>query len=464
MFANTIASLCHHQFNRVVSNMRRGLITIFTAAISVFTLNVNATVLTFEQVWSAVAHCSKSQQASSLQLEAAKVGEDRANHHWLPQIYVDGRSYETNDPTLSFMGILSERAVKSSDFAPNSLNHPGDHFYNRGALGIDWPIYEGGAKTAQLAMQHHVVASAKANLSVVKTAQYVEVAKLYGSIRALMTQSEKLTELQNHLSRVLQAYHIGDKTNPVGYSGLLGLKTLALRIKGMLADNHAKQLAYKNALAEMGLKQQLWSPTKFSTTQFVNHYFPAANKGESAHVLSQKQMALARKHQADMEKAKFLPKVGAYAEEYLFNGDRTTANGYSVGLYVRWSLLDPAHYGTLKEARLNAAAAKMHALSMAEQDRSESQGLNEIISALHSNLKLLQQSDKLLREQTKVACRLFKMGSLNAQQLTEMLARRADLIANHTDTELALLNSNAQRATKTNFSLPINMDKVAYGH
>lgn len=56
--------------------------------------------------------------------------------------------------------------------------------------------------------------------------------------------------------------------------------------------------------------------------------------------------------------------------------------------------------------------------------------LLESKSTLEKSLVLIEDSDKILKEQTSNAMRLFRSGMLNALQLAEVINRRVDLIEN----------------------------------
>jgi Outer membrane efflux protein len=440
--------------------MNRGLRALLFVQLLWLPLKANASEFSLEEVWRAISVQSKSQQAANLEFQAASVASDRASLHWLPRVYLDAKSFETNDPGLSFFGILSQRSVTSADFDPSLLNHPSSQLFTRGALGIDLPLYEGGMKIAQEEMQGHIKASKGVETSLIKIAQYAEIARVYGVIGGLVEQKEKLEDLQASLNRLLRSYQLGSKSNPVGYSGLLGLKTLANRIQGLLSENRAKATAGRKELVELGFTNDSWTPIKSKIIDFVDRYFPPPQSGDSPKVLAHQEMAMAAQSRANMEKARYLPKVGAFAEEYVFNGNRSTENGYSAGLYLQWSLYSPSDSGVAKEARLNASASELKASAMAQQDRAESAGIAEAMIAIRENLKLMEESDSLLSEQTRVAADLFKNGSINALQLVEALSRRADLISSHTDAQINLLKLAAEQATKINFRFPASVEET----
>ena len=149
-----------------------------------------------------------------------------------------------------------------------------------------------------------------------------------------------------------------------------------------------------------------------------------------------------------MEKAKYLPRIGIFGEEYVFNGNRNTENGYSAGVYLQWNIFSPNDYGSSNEAILRAKSMEWNAKANAEQESILSKGLTVNILALRENIKLLADSDSLLREQTKVAADLFKNGSINALQMIEAFSRRIDLIANDSEAQILILKLSAEYATK----------------
>ncbi len=417
-----------------------------------------AAELAFQEAWKIIASESKAQKASNYELEAAEEAKSRSKLHWLPRVYVDAKGYQTNDPGMSFFGTLSQRSVTAADFNPASLNHPESRWYTRGAIGLDLPLFEGGMKAAQVEMQGHFADGKRNSARQAKVGQFAEVAHIYGSLIGLGEQREKLESLNSSLDRLLKAYRIGDRSNQVGYSGLLGLKTLQNRLQGLLAENRASMKAQRAALEEMGLRREGWVPEKVKVQEFIQRAFASERRGESAATGALKGMALASEARARMEKARYLPRVGVFAEEYLFSGSRKTDNGFSAGLYLRWNLFSAEDYGIAKEASLSAAAFEMQALAAAEQEKAELRGASEAIEAVRENLELMEGSEALLEEQTKIAESLFRNGSINALQLVEVLSRRADLIVAHNDAKLSSLKLHAERARKTDFEIPGNRE------
>ena len=88
-----------------------------------------------------------------------------------------------------------------------------------------------------------------------------------------------------------------------------------------------------------------------------------------------------------------------------------------------------------------------------QQERAERAALSESIKSLRQNIDLLNDSHKLLVEQSKMTETLFKNGSINALQIVEILSRRTDLIAQQGEAELSLIKAGSQIVTKQNFDI-----------
>ena len=417
----------------------------------------SAETLSFSSAWSKVNEGSAAQEASKLQVETLKESQARASRHWLPKVYLDAKSYQTNDPGSVFFGLLEQRSLQQSDFNPDSINHPDSNTYTRGALGVDLALFEGGMKSSQVDMLKHSLAAQKSATSQIQIEQYSAVGLSYGSIAVLEQQKNKLQSLSSEISRMIKGYQLGSKSNPVGYSGLLGMKSLANRVSGLINQYESQSRAYYAALREMGLKDANWSPETMDSNTFIDRYFSKSTKESDAlasfKTESAKENVKASAEAANMEKAKFLPRVGAFAESYVFNGNRATANGYTAGIYLQWSLFDPSDYGGLKEAKLKSMSAAKYSEASEQQERAERAALSESIKSLRQNIDLLNDSHKLLVEQSKMTETLFKNGSINALQIVEILSRRTDLIAQQGEAELSLIKAGSQIVTKQNFDI-----------
>lgn len=410
-----------------------------------------AETLSFTEVWSQVRNSSATLAGSRLKVEASEEAVSRSERHWFPHVYLDAKGYRTNDPGATFFGLLEQRKVGNSDFAPDALNHPDSQTFTRGALGVDLPLYEGGMKKAQTEVFRHTAAAERLGASQIEVEQYGQTGAAYASIALFRKQKTQLRDLGAALSKLMGSYQLGQKSNPVGYSGLLGMKSVGNRINGLIEQLESQERAAFALLSELGVKRADWSPENVEAVAFAERFFPVAEgeRGPSFRTLSGAAAVKASEQAAVMERSRFLPRLGAFGESYIFHGDRETANGYSAGLYLRWNLFDPADYGSYKEARLKAAAAQRLQEGAQKQESADRFALAAAISALRMNIARLDDSDRLLAEQTQVSATLFKNGSMSALQFVEILNRRTDLIAQKTEAEYALLKSATTLASMT---------------
>lgn len=440
--------------------MKKQMATL-VASIFTFASAVRAETLTYTSVWNKINENSAAQESSRLQTESLIESKAQASRHWFPKLYLDAKTYQTNDPGASFFGLLEQRSIEQSDFNPDSINQPESRIYTRGAMGLDWALYEGGMKSSQVEMYEHSVAAQKAMTSQIQIEQYSLVGLSYGSIAVLEKQKKSLESLRTEIGRMIKGYQLGSRSNPVGYSGLLGMKSLLNRVTGLINQYEAQSQAHYAALSEMGLADKSWSPESMDSTLFVTRYFGDSTKDShklsSYKIESAKENVKAGEEAARMEKAKFLPRVGAFAESFVFNGDRDTANGYTAGLYLQWNLFNPSDYGSLRAATLKSLAAAKYAEATDQQERAERAALHESLKSLQQNIELLNDSQKLLAEQSKMTLTLFKNGSINALQIVEVLSRRVDLIAQQGEAELGLIKTGSQIVTKQQFDITMRL-------
>jgi outer membrane protein TolC len=399
----------------------------------------------FNQIWSMVARGDPALKASQEEAEAAQIGADRAMRHWYPRIYVAGKAFSTNDPATNFVFTLEQRQIGAADFAPSGLNQPGSNFFGQGSLGIDLPLFEGGMKVAwaQAARQG---AQAKAWEDKAQSiSEFARVAEAFAGLLALVEERKQLLELQNSVQGVMDHYSIGSKGNPVGYSGLLGLKNLKNRIEGLLAQNEAASQSKRSSIAAAAKGLPLeWRPKTDRAREFLGKTFPIVPASSvPAMVQAGKLAAESLSSAKDAERARFLPRVGAFAQGDLYGGSRSSATNYTAGAYLQWDLFSAPNFGAIGEAEHRAAAAEARADAAALKMETERAASLVGVRSAEKALNLLDESAELLSEQTQTARQLFRNGSINALQLVEVLNRHADLLANRRDTELMLSQTKA---------------------
>ncbi len=414
--------------------------------------------LSFPSVWNAVRASSPSQRAAVAGFQAAEIGRDRASRHWLPRLYLDARSFSTNDPAQIFFSLLGQREATPADFAPSALNHPGSSFFSQGGLGLDLPLFEGGSKVAQLEARKSEVQARAFAAKAASTEDYLSAAMFYGTLLALREQRTQLTALTQAVESTLRRYQLGGRGNPVGHSGLLGLQGLRNRLQAMLLQNQAQSGASHDSLLEMAKSlPNRWEPER----QDFLGYISGALSVKGSEVNSPSFTVQAAGADAESlekaskgERAKFLPRVGLFAQENLYNGSRGTGTSYAAGAYLQWNLFSPMDYGSVREAELKAAEANGHAEARALGERVEKTQSRYSSAAAEQAIRLLTQNVQLLSEQTDSSQRLYQSGAINALQLVEVLSRRADLLTSLTQAHLELLSARASELKTSSFEVP----------
>lgn len=425
--------------------------------------------VSFQDVSLSVQKHSFLIRALDKEAASAKTGKERTARHWHPKVYLEGRAFATNDPAMNFFSILGQREARAADFstasnrtqvgnildtnnqpytnlnsqtlnlfAPDNLNYPGTNVYQRGTVGVDLPLYEGGAKSSIAQSYEHVSRGKNLEKRAVIMSEYSSTAGLYAQLIFLDEYKKKITNLKSQVQGILNRYQVGARTNPVGYSGLLGLKSVKNRLEGLETEAITREIGirdYINTVAE-DLESD-WKVQLEPIPNFLNKHLPAPNENQtyglqastiSLQAQAMQEYAESAGRAAEAEKAKFLPKAGVFGESNLYSGSRNTATAYNVGFYVQMNLYNGEDLGSYEEARLKGDAAREKALDQIRKETAKKKELLSMEKALTKQLQLLLNSTELMEEQVRNSQRLFTNGSINAIQMSEILSRSADLL------------------------------------
>ncbi|MDR3606644.1 MAG: TolC family protein [Oligoflexia bacterium] len=414
--------------------------------------------LSFAAVWQAVQAESPSQKAATAGYQAAEIASDRSGRHWLPRAFLNARAYETNDPAQTFFALLGERQATSNDFVPDVLNHPGSSFFTQAGVGLDFPIFEGGAKVAEHDALKSAAHARSLSLQAAVVEDYLTLTRLYGGLLIMSEQEHQLRALERTVESTLQRYQLGERGNPVGYSGLLGLKGLRNRVQAAILQNLEQVGAFRDSLFAMAKRlPEGWSVKPQEFTAFLSETLPAPkseSRQPSASVQSAQAMAESQAKAAEGERAKFLPKLGLSASEDLTNGSRGTGTSYSAGAYLQWNLFSATDYGSVREAQFKSAEANGNAEAQALGERMRQSEARHADFASTQTIQLLNENVKLLTEQTEASRKLYQSGAISALQFLEVLSRRADLLASLTQAELELLAARETELKTSDFEVP----------
>ena len=414
------------------------LISVFTLSGSLHQLhaqdNTAREEIQFSRIWERIKTNSPSQKGAQSEAEASDISKNRAGRHWLPTIYADAKAYTTNDPTVTFMSNMGQRGVTQEDFIPDNLNNPGSGNYQKGTLGLDLPLYEGGSKTEAARAMEKLAEAKKYQSSSVYLNEFSSSASAYGQIIVLMKISEELKSMSGRVDSILSNYQGGLRSNLVEYSGILSLKTLQNRIKVHMAENESKTSALRVYLEKMSGNTLAggWLPYKEDVTVFAENYLKAENLTAegSFGVKAHQAMAESSSNRAEAEKAIFLPKIGVFAETNIYNGKRDTADSYTAGFYIRMNIFSPTDYGAVKQAELESDAFKYRAKDAKLKGEIELNRLYTFADILKKNIALMKENTTLMNELVRNSQKLFSSGSIKSFQLVDVFSRKTDLIIN----------------------------------
>lgn len=404
----------------------------FFASFMVLSNAHSAEVKKFNTLWDEIYQKSYDKKSSELERETFELSLKRADRHWLPRVYLGGQWFSTNDPTQVFFTNLGQRSIQQADFIPSDLNYPGRKNFKTATLGLDLPIYEGGMKSTQSSMLKSLVKASELEIKARKSEEYAEFSRQYGGL-IIYTENEKyLSDLKSKLGSIIASYQVGSQSNPVGYSGLLGLKGVINRINGALYEVELKIQNAKFWINSKIEKNEDWAPdTTIKLGEFLKQNLSqSAHQSYSSMLLAQEIKTSTLDDVKEMEKARHLPKIGFFAQNNMYSGNRDTQNAQAFGLYLMWDIFNSDSYGRVGEANAKALAAQAKIESGKQTEKIMWDQMNSSKITLEKSIELLSNSDELLKEQTVNAMKLFKSGMISALQLAEVLNRRVDLIEN----------------------------------
>lgn len=389
--------------------------------------------LTFPEVWRAFYQESFAVKAKQAEVRSTEINSDRVSRHWYPTVGIEAKSFYTNDPGASLFSKLGERSIDGTDFSPDVMNYPETERHEKASLAAKLMLYEGGAKVSQNRAVHAELEAQQHGEQAITVAEFSRALRLYGSLVVLQRKKEALTPLKSIVEATISRYQVGSSKNPLGYSGLLGLKNLKYRIDGelgMLAAQRKALIETFHVIAN--LPSSDWQPASLDiATLFKNDVDPGSRIeiGPSFAVQAGLKASQAASFAADAERARFLPQVGVFAQQDFYNNEDTNfSNSRTVGLFMNWQLFSASDYGAVSQAR---AISLVHKFKAENEDREQKakRTQNDIsIAALLEQIKLADESLKLLEEQTEVTRKLFTNGLINALQLTEVYSRRVEVI------------------------------------
>lgn len=419
-------------------------ISLMLISSNVFSQNIERK--SFEDIWENLYDKSLKQKSIKEEREAQELTLTRSARHWLPRVYATGQWFRTSDPTQVFFNHLGQRAVTQNDFIVSDLNRPGYAQAKYGALGVDLPLFEGGSKSSQTSMYRSLVKASEKELEAKKSEEYSELGRYYGGLLLYTQGREDLLSLNTELEKIISSYQFGAKSNLVGHSGLLGLKGLKNRIEGMTFEYDLKLENSRKWINTKTENESVWLPkTEQQLLKFVqNSLSQMATQSYSTMIQAEELKVSSLDDVANIERSRFLPKVGLFAQSNLYSGPRNTSSAQTYGLYVMWDIFNADSYGRVGEANAKALSAKTKLSAFKQDEKIMFNQLYDSKVTLEKSLLLIERSRLLLQEQSQTAMKLFKSGMVSALQLSEVLNRRVDLVDNKVKVESQYLDVSSR--------------------
>lgn len=409
--------------------MSSSFIAILLATITSSQLHAQR-VESFDQKWQQLHANSLKQKSASLDVQYSELGLNRARLHWLPRAYLQGHWVRTNDPAQVLFNNLAQREVKSADFLPSELNLPGYQTYKTATIGIDLPLFEGGSKQAQQSMLNSLLLAAENEQRAKKSEDYRELGQYYAGLLISQENSEHLHQLETQLQSIIKNYQMGAQSSPLGHSGLLGLKGVQNRLEALATIISVQSQQSYQWIDEKTAQDIKWQPQTESSLQkfLIKNFSEFSSPSLSTSSLALKYKIESMSELKNMERARYLPRIGLFAQNSYTDGQRGSDDSQSFGLYMAWDIFNPDSYGRQSEAVTKHSAEQSRFEGLKQEESIQRKNLVSQKEGLRNLLEILDNSSQLLSEQSINSMKLFRSGALNALQLAEVINRRIDLI------------------------------------
>lgn len=384
----------------------------------------------FNELWKNAKNNSLSAKSYKAKLNSVKIAKESLEKHWFPKLYLDSSIYQTDDPAYSFMGTLNQRSIKQSDFVADDLNNPEMKQYQKHTIGAYLPLYEGGSKHHQAKSHGHMYEATLSESKHANSQLYAEIAKLYGFYIIASDTQKELRKVDLEITKILKNYKVGTKRNPLGRSGLLGLKTLKKRVDAEKDQVEVIKNTVIIALRELTgvntVNVESKSLSKFVQLNLKNKI--DLNINESQKIKSLRKMSEVAASYKKAARAHYLPQVGVFAQNNFYHGDRDQASSQMIGLSVKWEFFNLTTLSKSKIAGAQAMASEAYAKAMAQQELLKNQSNLGKQLVVEKNLDRLSEALVDMNEQTKINYRLFRNGIINVLQMSQVLNSKLDLI------------------------------------
>jgi outer membrane protein TolC len=392
-------------------------------------VNAQAQEYSFSDLWEKAKTQSPNLLKSAKESELANSQAKSLTYHWSPSVYFRGGYFNTNNPGQSLFANLNQRSANpTEDFNPNSLNHPNRTYLTEATIGLALPLYEGGkfSNLNSSAQEMNEAQKLFKNGQVIKSKS--ELISAYAKLLNYNESELTFNKLIGLIEKQIAQYQLGSKSNPVGYSGLLGLKATlnkAQSFKNFV--NTQSEQEYININTNIPNLEKEWKIQNEPAIDFIKkHTHNNSTLEPSLFLKGQEHATKALTYQAESEKSQTLPSLGVFAETNNFFGERDSANSSVYGAYLKWNW-GWYNANTNKEILLKKDAEELNLKLHKNKEVQGKLSLVQAIKSLEYNLTKAQDTQKLLNEQVSISKKLFQNGAINAIQLSDLYLNIVDL-------------------------------------
>ena len=309
--------------------------------------------LTLQQAIDLSAQQNSKVQTAEIDQRIAKANRHQTDALFIPQVSVGYQALLTNDPLNAFGFLLQQRQVSSADFAPSTLNKPGNaHNYAATVefqiplLNMDRIYMRKGAKLNEEISGHQSQ----------RTKEYIrfEVKKAYTYLQ-LAYQSRMILD-----STLQDVKHIHQSVSNFYEQGLVHKSdVLNAQVQVNTIETALSKAESNIANASDGLRLLLGETDQdeiYQTDPLQQHLFRLGNQEFSTNrsdILAMSKAVKATKMNAKSAAMAFVPSINAFGN-YQFNDDkvfRFKEDSYLLGISLKWNLSS----GNQNRSRFRAA-------------------------------------------------------------------------------------------------------------
>ena len=376
-------------------------------------------------------------RAATFKASAARQGIDIVTSRYYPGIFFEETAAASNAPTQAFMMKLDEGRLATSDFAPNSLNHPATTHDFKTALTIQQPLYQPAlAPLREIALKD----AEKSELELEAARQ--DVAFLV--FRLYLEAQKSAAQLQAAQQAVADA-HENMRLAIVRTDAGVGLKSDELRARTHRSTVEQQLISADNnlILAKMQLASAIGLPDDqhFDLPDSLERIaMPMLDSNAVADALEnrvemkQSQTLIAQSDAAlRLAKSDRLPTVAAFASYQLNGKDAPFSadnDAWSAGVTLKWQLFD--------------GFRRYHERDRAVANRSAAMEMRESKSR---DVRFQLKESYLRRNETGKRLEVARHAVLDAEETVRLLTKRFEnslaIMVELLDAQTALNQSRA---------------------